>query len=149
MSELERDYAAEIAEGPERLRFALDMAKAGLHSMALGNGGALIALFTLIGTGKVTLDMGVLWIAFACFALGTAATQAGYLLGFLSQNQFYMLSTQRAWNFSAQMDGKEPPHDEAAHFKAGYRWLYCGIASALLSLASFIAGCVLALISVA
>lgn len=138
--ELQNDYAAQTAEAAERLKASLSLATSGLQYLTAVNGGAMIALFTLIGSGKVKFDMSGLWIAFAFFAAGIVFSLSAYLFGHLAQDQFYLAAQSHAWNAQAILAGRAPVYDELKHKTRGSRLLIAAVSVAVLSLVGFIIG---------
>lgn len=143
--ELIRDIESETAESMERLRTAADLAKSGLHTLTIVNGGALVALFTLIGTGRLPFATGPLWASFGAFVLGIAASLVAFLAGHASQNQFYLVSAHRAHNLAAQLAGRTPVAEETLHLTSGNRYLAGAVISAATSIVMFVIGAGLAL----
>lgn len=149
IDDLRRVYEAEASEAMERLRFAADLARSGLQALMFVNGGALIALFTLIGnSGGLKFDVAALWWSFALFSIGLAGSLGSFLFAFLSQNQFYYVAFYLADNARAGLNDRPPPNDPKDDHKAGDRYLIAAIACAIGSLACFIAGAGFALFSV-
>lgn len=143
--EMLRDIESETAESMERLRLAADLAKSGLHTLTIVNGGALVALFTLIGTGKMPFATGLLWAAFIAFVLGIAASLVAFLAGHASQNQFYIVSAHRAHNLAAELAGRTPSSDVNGPMTFGNKCLKAAVASSAISIMLFVIGSGLAL----
>lgn len=143
--EMMRDMASETAESMERFKVAAELAKAGLHTLTIVNGGALVALFTLIGTGKLAFATFPLWSAFSAFVLGIAAALVAFLAGHASQNEFYVTSAWKAQNLAAELAGREATNDVAASHAQGSRYLNVAISAAALSILLFVTGSGLAL----
>lgn len=141
-----RWQCAQTAEAAERLRFAVDLARSGLHAALIVNGGALVALFTLIGHTGV--DMRWLWWSFAGFAVALVLVLSGWLCAHLSQNQFYIAAQFEAWNADAVLDGRAPGCDAPAATSSGTRFMVAGTICATLSIMAFVAGCGCALAGV-
>lgn len=75
----------------ERQTIAGDFAKSALNSLVLVNGGAVVALFSLIGQGAGStfvkaMDMSAIIVAFICFALGLALAAGTQILAYVSQD---------------------------------------------------------------
>lgn len=143
--ELIRDIESETAESMERLRTAADLAKSGLHTLTIVNGGALVALFTLIGTGRLPFATGPLWSSFGAFVLGIAASLVAFLAGHASQNQFYLVSAHRSHNLAAELAGREPTAEVNSALKLGKTCLTIAVVSAAASIVMFVIGAGLAL----
>ena len=78
-----------------RLNSQTQLAILALQSLILINGGALVALFSLIAQGGNTpfirhIYPPTLWISFAMFALGISAALIAVFLGYWSQNEINM-----------------------------------------------------------
>jgi hypothetical protein len=143
--EIQRDLGAEVAESMERLRFSVEIAKTGLQSLTVVNGGALIALFTLIGTGRLAFALLPLWLAFASFVLGVAASQTAFIYAFISQDKFYHVAARRALNHAARLANRAPEEDEKTPFDEGNKALAAAERMAGASIILFIVGAGLAL----
>jgi len=144
-----RNYQAETTEALERLKFTVALVQSGIQGLTLINGGALVALFALVGAvsdrSAVKLDPSMLWLAFAAFAGGLALTMLANLGAFLSQNAFYVVATWQAWNYQDLIEGKTPSRDVAATHRRGEQAQYAGTAAAVFALVAFVIGCGFAL----
>jgi hypothetical protein len=145
--ELEQELRAESTEALERLRFATALAQSGLQYLTVVNGGALVALFTLIGTGKLAYSLVPLWTAFGAFVMGITAALTAYLFGYLSQNKFYFTASYRAMNLASQLGGRPQEQDAITPQNAGMRMLNFSIAAAAASILLFVVGAGLALVA--
>lgn len=141
------DYDAAIADAAERVKYQVALVDRGLQGLMLINGGALVALFTLLGSkAPVHLDARLLWCAFGFFALGLALTLLANLAAFLSQGAFYTVSIMEAWDAQNALSGVAAQRSDAiqAAHRTGLHAQYAGIAVATLALFAFCLGCALA-----
>ncbi|WP_336974166.1 hypothetical protein [Sphingobium aromaticiconvertens] len=130
----------------ERLRHSIGFAMASLQALTLINGGALVALFTFVGSSTaVRFDMSALWVAFAAFATGLVFNLLAFLGAHLSQDYFYVSAQWSAWNAELRMDGLPESYDAVSPARIGTRAQIAGIASGIVSLIAFIVGCGFAL----
>lgn len=144
------DYDAGRAEAAERIKHQIDLAAKGLSGLTLINGGALVALFTLIGSKpEIAISMHFLWAAFACFAAGLASTIVAYFGAFVSQGQYYEVAETKSWNDQRIMFGLTAIVDPAPSLRRGLFAERLGVGSAVLALVLFIAGSGFALVGVA
>ena len=136
------DFEYAKTDAIERLKFQAQFAEVAWRSLALINGGAIVALFTFIGNAHPSIDYRMMWISFGFFAGGLVFNILSILTGFLAQ-AFYMKATMSgAWNEQMQMHGYEPLHRELqkTENRWGGRWEASAIVACLLSLAAFIGG---------
>lgn len=143
--ELLRDIASETAESLERLKIAAGLAQSGLHTLTIVNGGALVALFTLIGTGKLAFATLPLWSAFSAFVLGIAAALVAFLAGHASQDRLSVACAMTAHNRAAELAGSKGKDDAANTHHEGNRLVNVASCSAALSILLFVTGSGLAL----
>lgn len=144
---IDRETAA--SEMLERLRFQVAFAQKALAALVLVNGGAIIGMFTLIGTiaghadTHLALSGGRLWQAFAAFVAGLAFSLFAYLGAFLSQGFYYVVA-------ALEMDGIDPdePDPRTIEHMRGQTAEWVAISAATLSLILFVIGSGLALASV-
>ena len=150
---LELGYASFRDEAHERLRIQESLAQACFRSLVLVNGGAIIALFSLIGSNAAIARQvsGLqLWFAFAAFAAGLSATIIANLAGFFMQAHYGSATERRMWNKELELGGREPIYDADSCLAAGDRWQRTGTWSIAISLALFGLGsslCILTFLS--
>lgn len=104
------------------------------------NGGAVIALFTFMGSGKGQFDETKLWWAFSLFVIGLVLTLLATTLGFVAQGFYMNFSFTEAYRAQARMMGREPQPEDRKLIKIGDIFEYSGVVAAFCSLASFGAG---------
>lgn len=141
------------AELLERLKFQVGYSEAIIKSLILVNGGAMVALFTLIGSASTAavfrFDTKALWAAFALFAAGLALTLLAAIGGFFSQGFFYGVTQQELWMAQeARLTGCIPKDERPAGLRRGQAAQYAGVACAILSTACFSIGAGVALSAV-
>ena len=141
------NYEALTAESQLRLQFQASFAEQALKGLMLVNGGAIVALYTVIGnSGAVSLDVGRLWVAFGCFVAGLVLTLLAYLGAFASQNFYYVSSQFEAWNHLDALKGsKGGALDHLEPYRKGHWAQIAGVGCAVLSVAAFGVGAGLAL----
>ena len=144
-------YEDELADSARRLEYATGFARGGLQALTIINGGALVALFTLVGgEARLHFDFGALWITFAVFAVGLTANIASYLCAYLCQNYYYLVAYEQADRARALAFGAAPEQDSITANHANGVWAQLGaILAAIVALACFIGGCGTALYAVA
>lgn len=130
------------AEALARLQFSVTFAEQALKGLMLVNGGAVIALYTVIGNaGALNLDAGRLWAAFGCFVAGLVLTLLAYLGAFASQNFYHVSAQHEAWNYQDEaQNGKRGAHDHVRPYVIGHWAQIAGVGFAILSLAAFAIG---------
>jgi hypothetical protein len=139
------DYRANLEEAADRLRFQVEYSQAGLRNLQLVNGGAVIALLTILGNTNVEFDGRSLWWAFFWFGLGLSLSLIAYFGAFFSQH-FYMQQTyQQAWNAQFRARGIDGPNNHMVNYGRGNLALALAIAAGIVSLGSFITGSFVAL----
>ena len=74
-------------ESDNRLQYTVQYAQAGMRSLFLSNGGAIIALLTLVGNSTRDFGQNGLFWAFVWFGLGLGTCLAAYFFGANSQDQ--------------------------------------------------------------
>ena len=145
------DYAAYSAEASDRVKHEILLVDRGIQGLMITNGGALVALFTLLGSkAQFHVIPTYLWSAFASFAFGIALAMLANLAAFLSQGFYYQASQFQAWDAQRAMHGQAATRigQTKAIFKSGQSAECGGIAAAIVALLSFIIGCGFALIGV-
>lgn len=145
-----QNYDALTAEAMLRLQFQVSFAEQALKGLMLVNGGAIVALYTVIGnSGAVSLDVGRLWAAFGCFVAGLVLTLLAYLGAFASQNFYYISSQLEAWNhLIATQSDKLGTHDHLTPYRQGYWAQIAGVGCASLGVLAFLIGAGFALAGV-
>jgi hypothetical protein len=146
------DYDIYLTEAADRLKFQVEFVQAGLRSLMLINGGAIVALFTLIGNSaaatQVAVDQGKLWCAFVAFVAGLLFTLLTTFAAFFSQ-VFYAESTVRqAWSSQREMLGGVGDNEHVKPFRKGKCAEILGIACFSAALACFAIGAGFALAGV-
>ena len=139
------DYAANIADAADRLRFQTEFSQSALKNLHLVNGGAIIALLTFIGNSSATFGERSMWWAFFWFASGLGSSLIAYFGAYFSQVAFMEVSLKLAWNAQRRSVGVEEVYDFKPDFALGNRALYFGISAAVASLMSFVVGSFVAL----
>lgn len=131
-------------EAADRLRFQADFAQSLLKTLTVVHGGALIALFTLIGHGdeqaSSVLGSSMIWYAFTSFVLGLIFTMLATFGAFYSQLHFYNSTLYQVWSRQREMLGGERDERHLEPFKKGNIAMSIGLVLAALSVLSFLAG---------
>lgn len=128
-------------EFSDRLRIQEGLGSAGLKSLILVNGGALIALFTFIGnvgSSGAIANVDHVWIGFACFVAALAAAIAGQVTAYFMQAQYGVATTHEIWNAQSRIVGKPAPYDHRTPHSVGSAFM---IATVVLVIASFVLFC--------
>jgi hypothetical protein len=126
-----------------RLKIASDLAVAGLRGLTLINGGAIVALFTVLGQHSSTdllgqLDRGLMFRSFSAFAAGLVFCLVAYLAGYWSQQVISVYEQEMVHHIYAVMTDRRPA--EPKFVRSGNILLYAAVTLAALSLLSFITG---------
>jgi len=137
------DYEALMSDAANRLQHQVDLGKVAVQSLTLVNGGAIVALFTLVGQQgiELALDPERLKLAFGFFVAGLFCSLASMFGGFLSQYWYSQTSIEEAWEKQSEMLGDKPKgRDFMRSYKRGSIALAVGLCLAVLSVVSFAAG---------
>lgn len=141
MEEMARlDFENLRQEVADRLKFQVEFAQAAMKNLTLVNGGAIVALFTILGHDGGHFEMHRLWWAFVCFSLGLVFVLGAFLAAFYSQLFFMNSSAYQMWNSQLQIMGEPAKYEIIPEFKKGNRALAVGVSLALLSLVAFVTG---------
>lgn len=151
-----QDYEHARQDAVERIKIQAALADRALQALLLANGGALIALFTFVGTlagagKKAAIDPGYMKGAFAFFALGLGLALIAHILGFMSQDRFFNQSTVEMWRHQrVALSGVSEERDpaELVYHQDGQRAYLGGVTLAIASVLFFIVGCWSALLGV-
>ena len=142
--EIKREMARQDMEifkqdATERLKGQIDLAKLIIQSLILTNGGAIVALFTLVAkkANGFTPAADQLWAAFAWFVAGLVAALLTGFGGFMSQFYFHIASSRQTWSEQAKALGTTYDKDHMPYFTAGNWILYVSIAAAAASVVFF------------
>ncbi|MEN8860977.1 hypothetical protein [Qipengyuania flava] len=139
------DYRAYVEEGSQRLGFQVDYSQAGLRNLQLVNGGAVIALLTIVGNTSVDFDYRSLWWAFFWFGSGLALSLLAYFGAFFSQHFFMQQTFTQAWDAQARARGIVCSTDQMKSFRHGNIAFGLAIIFAIVSLTCFVTGSFVAL----
>ncbi|MGE3690593.1 MAG: hypothetical protein AB7F98_04355 [Novosphingobium sp.] len=139
------DYAANWAEVGDRLRFQIEYVQSALKNLHLVNGGAIVALLTLIGNAKIPFDKRAIWWAFFWFASGLIFALSAYAGAYFSQSYYMEATAKQAWNAQAKAHGTKKRWDFKFSSLMGNAALYSGVFCAVASLVCFVIGAFVAL----
>lgn len=122
----------------ERIRVQALLAEKLLAALMLVNGGAIIGLFTFIGSAgaQLSLNTVLIWWGFAAFIVGLLAALSAFVCAFLSQHHY----THACHH---EIDGRADL--ERAEIIAGGKVYAAGIVAALGSVIAFGCGAFLSL----
>ena len=132
----------------KRLDYADGYAHAGIKSLLLVNGAAIISLLTFIGNRATEDDRRGLFWAFAWFALGLATAISANFGAYFCQNYFTLDSWKRALNAKYQAMGIEHQLDDTRDMRIGNLWIAMAITSAVMSFFLFVLGSFVALVAI-
>lgn len=125
-----------------RLESISNFAQSLWKGLMLVNGGAIVALFTLIGSTNQAVDRSWLWWAFFIFAAGIGSTLISNLTAYVTQSAFMQQDMSGAWNAQEQMHGRPPKWikdvERSSVYGTVFEWIALG--SATVSLIAFLAG---------
>ncbi|MEA1015578.1 hypothetical protein [Sphingosinicella sp. LY1275] len=144
------DYELAKLDAAERLRFQGEFSQTMFRSLTLVNGGAIVALFTLVGAGAPGVNISALWLAFPAFATGLTFNLLSIAGAYFSQGWFMRSSISTTWNKQAEIHGLKGDYTELQQheFAVGDRWQKGAAGAAIASLVAFIVGSALALAAV-
>lgn len=125
-----------FADSAARLQYQHEYTLAGLKTLIIINGGAIIGLLTYAGNASDKVDAARFESSFAGYAIGLGLAVFTYLTSYLSQAELMNASISEAYKqrgFAILEKGKHAPD----YTKRGMRWVYAGIALAVASLGGF------------
>jgi hypothetical protein len=140
---LELEHSSFKEEALERLRIQASLAQSCFRMLVIANGGAIVAIFTLIGSNARIAASALtasLWIAFGCFAAGLAFTIGAIVSGYFMQYHYTNVTAYQMWNKEREMLGQPPAHEVDPTMKAGGRWEIVAVVCTVLGLVGFIVG---------
>lgn len=134
------DYEDRRQEAAARLQYQIDFLQTAFKGLNLINGGAIVALFTLLSAEKVALTVAQTRWSFAAFAAGLVFNLLAAFFAFRSQFHYKTVAIHRAVNARHAIHGLEAKHEvtNTEEDAAVYLWL-CNACIAV-SLLSFIVG---------
>ncbi|XAP78438.1 hypothetical protein ABC955_01270 [Citromicrobium bathyomarinum] len=143
------DEAARLREeSGKRLGYTTEYAQAGMKSLFLSHGGAIISMLTILGNSSASFNTeGVFW-AFVWFGSGMFACLAAYFCA--AAGQTYLMRDAYLDALQARSDAYElnERYDNPDNQKMGDRILEVAGFLALISLSLFIAGAFVALFAI-
>lgn len=132
-----------------RIKTVSDLALLWLRSMVLLSGGAIVALFTLIGrTGGVELSPLALWWSFALFALALVLTMVALFVGWMGQDHYYDAEFRSAERQYHHLVGRPYAEEVQASWDKGSRTSIAAIIIAIAAMTSLAGGAATALFAV-
>ncbi len=137
------EYEARSAEVKLRIENQVKKLEALFKNLTLINGGAIIALFTLLGNlekSKLALDTSLLWWAFAAFSGGLIFTTVASGMSFQAQYHLSIRAKRQAWNEQAAMFGLDAEHDALSPFERGKRYMAAMWVASLMAMVAFVVG---------
>ena len=141
-------FIAMMKDAELRLEYADKYAHAGIRSLFLVNGAAIISLLTFIGnTGTVFDKRGLFW-AFFWLAVGLSFALLANFGAYFSQNYYMLHSQKTAWNAKYDSYGLTPQQDSSKEIRIGHSWIGVAIFSSVMSFAMFVTGIFVALIAI-
>lgn len=125
-----------------RLESISNFAQSLWKSLMIVNGGAIVALFTLLGNSDLSVDTYWLWWAFFLFAVGLGGTLFSNLTAYLTQSAYWQQDISGAWNAQEQMHGRPPKWEKDANRSSalGTAFEWTALGSAIIGLAAFLGG---------
>lgn len=127
----------------ERLRIQAAIAQLAFRMLVLANGGAIVALFTLMGSGSPIANRApnvMLWLGFGLFASGLVFTIGALVCGFFMQLNFTNATLSQMWNKEHELLGVSPQNDVNTEMRRGSRWEVAAVALTVLGLVGFVGG---------
>lgn len=124
-----------FADAAARLQYQHEYTIAGLKTLFLINGGAVIGLLTFLGNSDSGVSAHKLGVAFAWYIGGVAAAVFTYLTAYSSQAQLMngsMIGAYHQLGVSAETTKTRDDFN-----RVGMRYVFVGVAMAILSLVCF------------
>lgn len=136
------DYEHFKADALGRFNSVDEFARGALRGLTIGNGGAIVALFTFIGNDGAVghYNAGRLWWAFAFFVAGLVFVFAATICGYFSQAYYMQASNEQAFAAQATIWDTGQKFDHLPTFNRGEKFEVGGIVGACLSLVLFAVG---------
>ena len=128
-----------------RLESLSQFAQAIWKGLTLVNGGAIVALFTVLGNVDLAVDKTKLWWAFAAFAVGLITNLASVLFAYLTQSAYWKQSVHSVWNAQEIVLGRPHKYDTEKIFGIGSKAEWIAFCLAIASLLGFVCGSMFAL----
>lgn len=138
-------YEEQLGDAQKRLDISVSYAQAGLKSLFLVNGAAILALLTFLGNGGTLIEKGAIFWAFVWFTLGLAGSLIAYFGGYFCQSYLMQGSIIEAWNSQSFVHDMNRREDPSKSMKVANRFNVIAVLSAVSSLVLFIAGSFVAL----
>ena len=125
-----------------RLESISNFAQSLWKSLMIVNGGAIVALFTLLGNSDLAVDRYWLWWAFFMFAIGLGTTLFSNLTAYVTQSAYWQQDISGAWNAQEQMHGRFPKWEKNVNRSSaiGNVFEWTALVSAIIGLAAFLGG---------
>lgn len=139
------DFSIYFDDAKERLGHAISLGQSALRSLFLVNGGAILALLTLVGNSGAIVERRALFWAFIWFGAGMMATLISSILFALSQMFFMQSSNEEGWKAQATYHGTSYPKDGTRDDQIGDVTISATIILAILALVLFLCGSFVAL----
>lgn len=137
------DYEDFRAESADRLKIQEGLGTTALRSLILINGGAIIALFTFLGSAgskAAAMDGRAAWFAFAWFVAGLASVVASTGAAYLMQMYAYHSTVEQMWAAQSRSMGGDRQADIGRTHKLTTIFERATIALAAVSLLAFCVG---------
>ncbi|MEM9310153.1 MAG: hypothetical protein AAGA34_01790 [Pseudomonadota bacterium] len=135
-------------EADTRLQYSADYAQAGLKSLFLANGGAIVALLTLVGNTDADFNSRGLFWSFVWFGSGLVACLLAYFSAANAQNELMNSAYNQALNAEYRAAGAIEDADPATHERNADLSLGTAGVLAIGSVLLFIIGAFVALFAI-
>ena len=135
-----------LEDAKARLQYQHEYALAGLKTLILINGGAVIGLLTYAGNASSKSSANTFGGSFAGYAVGLALAVIAYLGAYFSQAEFMQYSTLEAYDLLGRKSSTK--RSKESYAKVGTIAVYLAVAFAIFSLVSFGIGSLYALTAV-
>jgi hypothetical protein len=143
-----QDYADFKEQVVGHQRMQAEFAQAALRGLTLINGGAIVALFTLLGSASTSANPDAIKGAFAFFSGGLLFALLSTMSAFFAQSFHFQAATAQMWNAQERAHGVEGSRDAQTPHRRGSVAEWFGIGAAFASLSLFIGGAYQALVSI-
>lgn len=139
------DFSVYFEDAKERLGHAISLGQSALRSLFLVNGGAILAMLTLVGNSNAVVEERALFWAFIWFGSGLISTLASSVLFAISQMFYMQSSNEEGWKAQAIYHATPYANDGTRDDRIGDLTMKGTIMLALLALILFLIGSFVAL----
>lgn len=137
-----QSYFEHLEEASKHLQLQAEFGLSALKNAVLVNGGATIALMTLVGSDSATLEHSSLVNSIGSFAIGLVLAMLGMVSASTSQSYFFAYWKGLAWESQATANGMKVEAADRKDLKRGNTFLFVANSGAVFSIGSFVLGAI-------